>query len=91
MGMSLVHDVGVGSAASEARLWDDGIQALLETRDAYVRFAALVESEGHVEQGQRLRASADDLSAQAGVQQFRLLAFMLANRVTSGDLLAVSA
>ena len=81
--MNMIHDVREGSAASEARLWDDGIQAMLERRDSLLVMAACGVPGAQDE--------ADDLSAQAGVQQFRLLAFMLANRVTSADLIAAGA
>jgi len=36
-------------------------------------------------------ARADDLSAEAGLQRFRLLAFMLANNVTSADRIVAGA
>ena len=81
MSVSLVHDESVGSAASEAALWDDGIEAMLEQRDRLLGEAARMPEPLR---GAML-ARADDLSAEAGLQRFRLLAFMLANNVTSAD------
>lgn len=101
MSVSLVHDTSTGSAASEAALWDDGIEAMLEERDRLLIFAAALreqavraESECAPAEARLCRmeaadceARANDLSAEGGIQQMRLLAFMLANGVTSADLI----
>lgn len=88
MSLTLVHDEREGTAASEARLIDDGIEAMLEHRDRLLR---LCEGNYPEPLKRAMQAKADDLSAEAGIQRFRLLAFMLANNVTSGDLLLAGA
>jgi hypothetical protein len=82
MGMVLVHDESVGSAASEAALWEDGIEAMLERRDALLECAAVLGTVGVEGEHRRvLEDEARHIGAEAGIQRFRLLAFRLANGV----------
>jgi hypothetical protein len=81
MGMVLVHDESVGSAASEAALWEDGIEAMLEARDRALEIAAEWMEWGRPDCAQDWQDEADEISAEAGIQRFRLLAFRLANGV----------